>query len=93
MGRPSLKWIGIALVSAMAISLFSIVNFLFGLTPIALKPYTVGTFLGIIPGTLAYSWVGATGQQSLHGENMTGFLWALALLVILSLIPLVLRSR
>jgi uncharacterized membrane protein YdjX (TVP38/TMEM64 family) len=88
--KQSLKCVFI--IRFVPISPFSIVNFLFGLTPIALKPYTVGTFFGIIPGTLAYSWVGATGQQALHGENITGFLWALGLLAVLTLMPLIMRS-
>jgi uncharacterized membrane protein YdjX (TVP38/TMEM64 family) len=31
---------------------FNLANFLFGLTVIQWKPYVLGTFLGIIPGTL-----------------------------------------
>ncbi|MEM7771180.1 MAG: TVP38/TMEM64 family protein [Cyanobacteria bacterium P01_E01_bin.6] len=75
------------------ISPFTIINFVFGVTPIHVKPYAVGTFLGIIPGTLLYTWVGATGQQALHGENISSFLLAVALLTLLSLLPLLMRSR
>jgi uncharacterized membrane protein YdjX (TVP38/TMEM64 family) len=76
----------------MPISPFTIINFVFGITPIALKPYLVGTFLGIIPGTLMYSWVGAAGHRAIHGENLTEFIGALVLLGMLSVMPLLMRS-
>ncbi|MEL6224868.1 MAG: TVP38/TMEM64 family protein [Cyanobacteria bacterium J06627_8] len=75
------------------ISPFTVINFVFGVTPIALKPYLIGTFLGIIPGTLIYTWVGATGHRAIHGENIAEFVWALGLLTLLSIVPLLMRSR
>ena len=70
------------------ISPFNIVNFLFGLTPINLKTYSVGTFFGIIPGTLAYTWLGVTGKTALdRGEYVPLFI-AMGILTLLSLLPL-----
>jgi uncharacterized membrane protein YdjX (TVP38/TMEM64 family) len=69
------------------ISPFNVVNFLFGLTPINWVPYAVGTFVGIIPGTLAYTWLGVTGNQALKGGNFLPFMLALGFLVLLSLMP------
>lgn len=46
---------------------FNVENPLFGLTSIAWQPYIVGTLIGIIPGTIAYTWVGLTGTETLEG--------------------------
>ena len=75
------------------ISPFNVVNFLFGLTPIDLKPYALGTFFGIIPGTLAYTWLGVTGEQALHGGNHLPFFLALSFLTALSLLPILSQRK
>lgn len=72
---------------------FNLVNFLFGLTPIDLKTYTVGTVIGIIPGTFAYVWLGTAGTQVVHGGDRLPLFGALALLSALSLLPLLLKKR
>ena len=74
------------------ISPFNVVNFLFGLTPIHWFNYTVATFFGIIPGTLAYTWLGTSGVEALEGGDRTSFFLALALLTLLSFIPLLHRK-
>lgn len=73
------------------LSPFSLVNFLFGLTPVNLPTYTVATFLGLIPLTLAYSWVGVAGRAALTGGDRVSFYCALIFLTILSLLPIVLK--
>ncbi|MEO0489113.1 MAG: TVP38/TMEM64 family protein [Cyanobacteria bacterium J06659_2] len=80
-------------VRFVPISPFNLVNFLFGLTSIPLRSYSVGTFLGIIPGTFAYTWLGVTGAQVLMGEGYMAFVAAMGLLVILSLLPLLARFK
>ncbi len=71
------------------ISPFNLVNFLFGLSNIDPKSYAMGTGLGIIPGTLVYTWVGVTGSQALQGEGVIPLLIALSGLALLSAIPVV----
>jgi uncharacterized membrane protein YdjX (TVP38/TMEM64 family) len=75
------------------VSPFNVVNFLFGLTPIRCRDYAVGTFLGIIPGTLAYTWLGVTGEQALHGGDILPFLLALSFLALLSIFPVFLKKK
>lgn len=75
------------------ISPFNIVNFLFGLTPLHWVPYTMTTFIGIIPGTLAYTWLGTSGKSALAGEDPITFWLALGLLTLLSIIPLITRKN
>jgi len=75
------------------LSPFSLVNFLFGLTPIDLKTYTLGTFLGLIPLTLAYSWLGVSGYAALRGGDRLQLYLALGLLSILSVLPILIKRR
>lgn len=74
------------------LSPFSLVNFLFGLTPIDLKTYTVATFLGLIPLTFAYCWLGASGNTALHGGDRLPLFLALALLTLLSILPILTKK-
>ncbi|MBX2864734.1 MAG: TVP38/TMEM64 family protein [Leptolyngbyaceae cyanobacterium MAG.088] len=70
------------------ISPFNVVNFLFGLTNISVTPYAVGTLIGIIPGTIAYTWLGVSGVDALQGGNWWPVAVCLSLLMVLSLMPL-----
>ena len=67
---------------------FNIENYLFGLTAIRWQPYVLGTVVGIAPGTLAYSWVGATGADALQGGSAVYFLLAIGCLMALSILPM-----
>lgn len=75
------------------ISPFNIVNFLFGLTPIDLKTYAVGTFVGIIPGTLAYTWLGVAGKDALMGGDRVPLFLALGFLTLLSVLPILAKKK
>ncbi|MGK7897406.1 MAG: TVP38/TMEM64 family protein [Xenococcus sp. (in: cyanobacteria)] len=75
------------------ISPFNVVNFLFGLTPLHWSTYTIATFFGIIPGTLAYTWLGTSGKSALTGGNPLTFWLALTLLTLLSIIPLIAKKK
>ncbi len=70
------------------ISPFNVVNFLFGLTKISVTPYTVGTLIGIIPGTMAYTWLGVTGVDALGGGDWLPVMACLSVLAVLSLMPI-----
>ncbi|HHP7245297.1 MAG TPA: TVP38/TMEM64 family protein [Elainellaceae cyanobacterium] len=74
------------------ISPFNIVNFLLGLTSITIKPYIIGTAVGIIPGTLVYTWLGVTGGEAMRGEEITTFVLALMALIGLSILPAIARK-
>jgi uncharacterized membrane protein YdjX (TVP38/TMEM64 family) len=51
-------WKIVAITRLPPISPFSIVNYAYGLTPVALRQYLIGTAIGIIPGTVAYIYLG-----------------------------------
>lgn len=71
---------------------FNLVNFLFGLTPIRCLDYSIGTFFGIIPGTLAYTWLGVTGGRALRGGNSFPLFLALCFLTLLSILPILAKK-
>lgn len=70
------------------LSPFSLVNFLFGLTSLNLKTYVLGTFIGIIPLSIAYAWLGAAGKQALSGGDRVPLVFALTMLSVLSVLPM-----
>ena len=70
------------------ISPFNVVNFVFGLTPLHWFTYTMATFVGIIPGTLAYTWLGTSGIEALEGGDRLPLILAVSLLTILSILPM-----
>ena len=73
------------------ISPFNLVNFLFGLTKVPLSAYSLGTFVGIAPGTMAYTWLGVTGLEALRGDGTRALLLCLTVLALLSALPLLLK--
>lgn len=75
------------------ISPFNVVNFAFGLTPVQVRSYALGTLIGIIPGTLAYTWLGVTGVEALRGGSLIPLLCCLTILMGLSALPFFVRSR
>lgn len=89
-GRP---WQFVLLVRLVPITPFNLVNFLFGLTPVPVGIYALGTLVGIIPGTLAFTWLGVTGKAALQGGDRAPFFLALGLLLVLCLLPLAFKRN
>lgn len=75
------------------VSPFNLVNFALGLTPVSMRAYSVGTFIGIIPGTLIYTWLGVTGAEAISGGKLLPLFCCLLLLAIISAIPLIVSRR
>ncbi|MEP0888592.1 MULTISPECIES: TVP38/TMEM64 family protein [unclassified Leptolyngbya] len=67
---------------------FNVENYLFGLTLVDWRSYLLGTIVGIIPGTIAYTWVGVTGAQALEGGSALSFFLAVGLLLFISVSPI-----
>ncbi|MEO8889922.1 MAG: TVP38/TMEM64 family protein [Coleofasciculaceae cyanobacterium] len=72
---------------------FNLVNFLFGLTPISCLDYAIGTFFGIIPGTLAYTWLGVAEGTALQEGDRFSFFLALTFLTLLSVLPVWVKRK
>ena len=83
----------VLLIRFSPISPFNVVNFAFGLTPVQVKFYALGTLIGIIPGTLVYTWLGVTGIEALSGGSLIPLVCCLTLLMLLSALPFWLKKR
>ena len=75
------------------VSPFNLVNYLFGLTKIDWTDYTIATFIGVIPGCFAYTWIGKSGEKVMMGGDRFSLFMALAFLALLSIIPWFYRRK
>ncbi|MEM6435300.1 MAG: TVP38/TMEM64 family protein [Cyanobacteria bacterium P01_D01_bin.115] len=75
------------------LSPFNLVNFLFGLTSVPVGAYSVGTLVGIAPGTVAYTWIGLAGLDAIRGQGLWPLTLAVGFLGLLSVVPIYLRQR
>ena len=71
----------VLLVRLAAVFPFTIVNYAFGLTGIRLTPYVVTTAIGILPGTIAFVYIGAAAA-SVATQDRTKLVFTIAGLVI-----------
>ncbi len=67
---------------------FNIINFLLALTPVKVDTYTLATFIGVIPGSIAYTWLGTSGKIAFQDGDRLQFICASSFLVILSVLPI-----
>ncbi len=83
-GRPKFKaltaavseggWKIVALLRLSPVLPFNLQNYFYGITEIALLPYMAATFVGIMPGTLLYTYLGAAGKAA-SGEGGGALKW------------------
>ena len=78
---------------------FAVVNIAPGLLGAKYRDYLITTFFGIIPGTLAYTWIGAAikgtlleGGEVNIGDLASNFVPAFAALGVVALIPVVYKK-
>ena len=62
-------WKIVLLTRLPPISPFSIINFVYGLTPVSYGAYAFGTAIGMIPGTTAYVYLGTLLSNQLQGPD------------------------
>lgn len=89
-------WRFVAFTRLVPLFPFNLLNYAFGLTRIPLLQYTLATFAFMLPGALAYTYLGYAGREALMGGERlirTGLI-ALALLAAAAFLPrLVARLR
>lgn len=71
----------VLLVRLAAVFPFTVVNYAFGLTGIRLVPYVLTTAIGILPGTIAFVYIGAAAA-SVATQDRTKLVFTIAGLVI-----------
>jgi uncharacterized membrane protein YdjX (TVP38/TMEM64 family) len=62
-------WRYIAFTRLVPVFPYSILNYAFGLTQIHIWTFTITSFICLIPGTLAYSYIGHVGQEAAEGSQ------------------------
>jgi rhodanese-related sulfurtransferase len=82
-------WRFVALVRLVPLFPFNLSNYALGLTRIPLKHYVIATLIFMVPGVVAYTWLGHAGRGALTGEAdaVRYGLFALALLAAIALLP------
>jgi uncharacterized membrane protein YdjX (TVP38/TMEM64 family)/rhodanese-related sulfurtransferase len=86
-------WRFIAFVRLVPLFPFNLLNYALGLTRIPLKAYALASAAFMLPGALAYTWLGYTGREALAGgEDMVrNVLITLALVSTLAFLPRLIR--
>lgn len=86
-------WRFVVFVRLVPLFPFSLSNYALGLTRISLKDYVVASAAGMLPGTVAFTWLGHAGREVAAG-NATAIryaLLALALLAAVAFLPRLIR--
>ena len=65
-------WRVVGLMRLSPIVPFNLQNYLYGITDLRLRHYVPATFVGMIPGTLMYVYLGAAGMAAFGGVGGTG---------------------
>ena len=93
-GVESEGWRFVAFVRLVPLFPFNLLNYALGLTRIRLLPYMLTTWVCMIPGGFAYTWLGHAGSEAAAGSKNTlqNILIAIALLAIVIYIPRVLKK-
>nr|VFK38766.1 MAG: Uncharacterized membrane protein YdjX, TVP38/TMEM64 family, SNARE-associated domain [Candidatus Kentron sp. TC] len=82
-------WRFVAFVRLVPLFPFNLLNYALGLTRISLWPYVAATWICMIPGALAYAWLGYVGLEAADGgeDLIRKGLLALGLLVTVAFLP------
>lgn len=62
---------------------FSLLNYAYGLTKVSLPQYVIASWIGMIPGTIMYVYIGAAAGDAAKGGNTPGQ-WALKIVGLLA---------
>jgi len=82
-------WRFVAFVRLVPLFPFNLLNYALGLTRLRLVPYVIATYIFMLPGAIAYTYLGYAGREAIAGgEGMIqkGLL-ALALLAVVAFLP------
>lgn len=86
-------WRFVAFVRLVPLIPFNLLNYALGLTRVRVSRYLIASYLAMLPGTFAYTYLGYAGRAALAGN--TGLikkgLVALALLACAALLPRIVR--
>ena len=86
-------WRFVALVRLVPLVPFNLLNYALGLTRVRVSRYMLASYLAMLPGTFAYTYLGYAGRAALagHAGLLRKGLIALALLACAALLPRMIR--
>lgn len=94
-GVEAQGWKFVAVVRLIPLIPFNMLNYALGLTRVSLPAYAIASFVFMLPGCFAYTYLGHLGQSALTGRPGTivkqAFV-AIGLLVIVAIIPWVIKT-
>ena len=87
-------WRFIAFVRLVPVFPFNFLNYALGLTRIPFVPYLLATWIFMLPGAFAYTWLGYAGREALGSSDgmIRNILIALALLSAVAFLPRFVRK-
>ena len=88
-GVESEGWKFVAFVRLVPLFPFNLLNYALGLTRIKLSHYSLATYICMLPGAIAYTYMGYVGREALAGDEaiIQKIMLALALLAIVGFLP------
>jgi len=86
-------WRFVALTRLVPLIPFNLLNYAFGLTRIPVVSYMLASLVCMVPGTLAYTWLGYAGREAMGGNDaaIRYGLMGLGLLAAVAFVPRLLR--
>lgn len=93
-GVTSEGWRFVAFVRLVPVFPFNLLNYALGLTRISFVAYVIASWVFMLPGAIAYTWLGYAGREALGGgEGMVrNITIALALLSTVAFLPSLVRK-
>ena len=87
-------WRFVAFVRLVPLFPFNLLNYALGLTRIKFLHYSITTYIAMLPGAIAYTYLGYIGKEAATGGEglVKKILLALALLAIVSFLPRIIGS-
>ena len=82
-------WKFVAFVRLVPLFPFNLLNYALGLTKIKLSHYSLATYICMLPGALAYTYLGYVGREAVVGDEaiIQKALIAISLLAVVSFLP------
>jgi uncharacterized membrane protein YdjX (TVP38/TMEM64 family)/rhodanese-related sulfurtransferase len=86
-------WRLVALTRLVPLIPFNLLNYVLGLTRIPIASYVLASLVCMVPGTLAYTWLGYAGREAMAGNDaaIRYGLTGLGLLAAVAFVPRLLR--
>jgi len=88
-GVESEGWKFVAFVRLVPLFPFNLLNYALGLTKIKLSHYSLATYICMLPGAIAYTYIGYVGREALAGDEavIQKAMVGIALLAVVSFLP------